>query len=256
MLPRKFKDAQVVLKNLSIEDKQKVISKCSEIPEKFGSDFFAAFLEYETDPICQWYLIRSLSNFETKKHLSVLIKILKKPDISTGKSTLHKICAYTIGSIGKEAAEDLIPLLSSNRKETQIAAIDALGEIGDAIAIPFLFEMMKKKDRDFLLWASLSLSKIGEPSIEALEKIVSFVEEIEIIIILDAFVKIGTKKTIKPIVRLLKSYPKIASNYFNSYKEDTKKIMELLSNEIKSNTNFSSEATKLINFIDVNKTIH
>ena len=256
MLPQDYKDAKRILNNLSIDDKQKVISKCSEIPEKFGSDFFACLLESETDPICQWYLIRSLSNFKTKKHISILIKILLKPDIPTGKSSLHKICAYSIGSIGKEVVADLIPLLSSNMKQTQIAVIDAFGEIGDAIAIPHLFEMMKKKDRDIILWASLSLSKIGEPAIEALVESISCVEEVEIMIILDALVKIGTKKIFKPIANLLKSYPKIVSNYFDSYKDEARNMVHLLSKEIKLKTRFTPEATEIINFLTINKTMH
>lgn len=211
-----IKAALTKLAQADIKQRQYTVAWCADRAKSFGSKFFAEILSQETDPICKWYSIRALGDLRAREYKQLLLDVLRKPDVQVGKSSLHRMCASSIGLLGAEMIPHIVDLLSEPHEATRLAAVDTLGEIGDPSAIPTLSHYLFSNEKELQLWAALSLGKIGVPSIPALVSALSSAEEQNLLIILDALVMIDTYRVIAPVAAAAKKYPDAVRFYFTS----------------------------------------
>lgn len=196
------------------KDRHAFLSNVSEKPEKVGATFFAGILSKSNDTISKWYAIKAIGDLRASDFTHLLLKVLSEADAKVGKSTLHRIGAYSIGKIGSSSIPGIIALLRSPDKETQIAAIDALGEIRSPECLDALALSLKIKDSTLVLWACLSLSKIGDASIPILEESISYIQNHDMMCVLDAFVKIGTQQTTFGVAKIAETHPELVEYFF------------------------------------------
>jgi len=174
------------------EDQRKhVVARCAETPERFGAEFFAGVVLHEHDPVSQWYALRALGDLRSSEHVDILVQALERPDIEHGESSIHRIVARSLGKIGVEALPTLMPLFDNPLSATVRAAADSLGEIGHVDGIPSLEHCLQSDNLDVVLWASLSLAKIGSPSIPALRRALSNATDSTALTLIDALAQIS-----------------------------------------------------------------
>ena len=68
---------------------------------------------------------------------------------------------HSLGEDAKPAVPALLKILDSGQPESQLRAVEALGDIGDAAAIPKLIEVLKDHPADIEINAAYALSKFG-----------------------------------------------------------------------------------------------
>ena len=203
------------LEQVEISERQRVVAAFAEKPEEFCPKFFSEIVTRRWDPACTWYAIRSIGDLRAKEYGHILLDVLRQPDISTGESSLHRICARSIGLLGHEMVRDVEILLQNSREETRIAAADALGESGHPSAISALSQCLISGERNLILWAALSLAKIGIKSIPTLSDALSKVRKEEALIILDAFMKIDSPQVIEAIAEMVETHREVLLFYFS-----------------------------------------
>ena len=196
-----------------------------------------------------WYEL----NAESYSYL--LFDILKKPDIKVGGSSLHRIAASTIGRFGKERIPLLARVLEKGNLETKVAAADALGEVGHPLAITPLKRLLKGSDLKLVLWACLSLSKIGDEAVGVLETALFDAEEWKKFIILDALLKIGTRTVIKPVARVLDSYPYLLRDLLSDNRRCFDKFMSVVREAAICHCENKQYASKIISVFEMGKWI-
>lgn len=133
-----IKAALTKLKQAGLKERQQAIARCADEPQRFGAEFFAEILRSEADPICKWYAIRALGDLRANHFGELLVDVLRQPDFEVGESSLHRICARSIGLLGSEMVPRIVSLLKELNAATRLAAADTLGEIGHPSAIPAL----------------------------------------------------------------------------------------------------------------------
>ncbi len=110
----------------------------------------------------------ALATIGDKKAIPSLMKLLKSKDNYTKIEAINALGALD----ATEAVDALLDLATSETGEPFISkkAIIALGNIGDAKAVPSLLRMMFKERRgvSFYMESSFSLFQIGEPAAKAL----------------------------------------------------------------------------------------
>lgn len=146
------------------------VGSSTDLPEKFCLEA----LRWETSPWPRWYLVRALGLLKSKPAIADLIQICNETDVDFGNTSLHLICAWSLGQ-SKETALPLVleALKSAIKPDTKKCLVDALGEIGNKNAIPALDEVFRNDDDGLKLWAALSLSKIGKPALDTLYLLLS-----------------------------------------------------------------------------------
>lgn len=195
--------------------RQHAVALCAEKPEQFGPKFFCEIITRGWDATSRWYAIRALGGLRAKQCSQVLLDVLRQPDISIGGSSLHRICARSIGLLGCEMVSDVAGLLENSDEATRVAAVDALGEIGHPSAIPALSECLLCGQRNVQLWAALSLAKIGSQSVPVLVRALARCDKEEALIVLDALTRINDPGVIDAIADALATYPNVVSFYFS-----------------------------------------
>ncbi len=147
---------------LSTSDRQKVLHSFVEENAQFGGAWAVSQLGEETDPICRWYLLKSLGYPAQPAGVPALLEAGRLPDQQVGVSSLHMIAAWALGQIGEIALESVKKELSIVQSETfRTFLVDCLGEIGAPNAIPELAAAFEDGSYQTRLWAALSLAKIG-----------------------------------------------------------------------------------------------
>jgi HEAT repeat protein len=177
------------------------VDKMTDLAE----DFCRQALNQETLPLAKWYLIRALGLLRSESAISQLVEVCLSPEVDFGNTSLHLICASSIGQIGDVALPLLLKAIESAAgKDTRKCLVDALGETRSPKAIPALYKEFKNEDYEIKLWASLSLSKIGRPALDTLYSILSESKDWrEKVYVLDAICKIkdlSSAPTIKNIL--------------------------------------------------------
>src|SRR5262249_46960911 len=156
--------------------------------------FVLLALGWETDPIARWFLIKAAGMLRINAAVPLLLQICEEPDVELEHTSLHAICAWTLGRIGELATEAVMRLLVSSSLETRRCAADALGEIGSRSAVPALISALKEDERPVQLWAGLSLAKIGAHCEPHLQRVVEESEGATRLIALDALDKIARQR--------------------------------------------------------------
>jgi hypothetical protein len=162
----------------------------TNIPEAFLIEAIAE----ERDPTAQWFLIKGIGNLKSPDGIESLLAISRAPEVEMGNTSLHSICAWSLGQIGPAAYSSVLALLSDLDPETRRTAVDALGEIGDVRAIPALCAALERDEHKVRIWAGLSLAKMGPSALPCLNRIKSDDDEVGRIIAADAIGKIGQRR--------------------------------------------------------------
>ena len=93
------------------------------------------------------------------------IGLLGSPD-----PQLRQFVAYLLGQAGdSRAIEPLIDALQDTHVGVRGAAANALGNIGDPAAIPYLLPLLRHANPQLVVWAAFALTKLGRDSFAVLE---------------------------------------------------------------------------------------
>lgn len=238
------------LDQADLEVRQHAIDWCAGKPERFGAKFFAEILLRERDPICKWYAIRALGDLRAKQYSNLLVDVLRQSDVEVGESSLHRICARSIGLFGSQMVPRIVELLDEPSAATRLAAADTLGEIGHSSAIPALFRCLTSGERNLQLWAALSLGKIGVESIPALVSALSSAAKEEVLIFLDALVMLNTPRVIDAVADTAKNHPDIVRSYFmGDCPERAEHFLKMLRNVVSSGAPEKDQAVKILSLL-------
>lgn len=201
---------------MTIAQKQGEIVAAGENPREHGTAFFMSVLESESDPLCRWHAIKAIGDLKGIEAKKSLLSVLQEPDYEFDESSLHRICAWAIGRIGRALTHDVLRALDATTcKETRIALVDALGEIGDPGGIPALSRELASPDVQVRLWAALSLAKIGEESLPSFSSALKEADAALVFIIVDALAIIGTEGTVPLLVQAFERDPQAVDKYFS-----------------------------------------
>jgi HEAT repeat protein len=168
------------------------------VPENGTTDlsenFLLQALAEEKEPMAQWFLVKGIGILRLAHAIPEILRVCKSPEKDMRHTSLHAICAWSLGRIGGAAYESVAELLNDPDPETRRCAVDSLGEIGDRRAIPALCEALECDDHKVQLWAGLSLAKIGDTALSCLERLAKAPNESVRLIAADAIEKIGRKE--------------------------------------------------------------
>lgn len=247
---KEIRTALAKLDQEGIKERQHAVALCAEEIELFDTKFFAGILLRESDPICKWYAIRALGDLRANQYAELLVDVLRQPDIEVGKSSLHLICARSIGLLGSQMVPHIVELLDEPNEATRLAAADTLGEIGHHSAIPALSCCLTSGERNLQLWASLSLGKIGTESIPEFIKALSSATKEDALIFLDALLIIGTPSIIDAVIEIMNKYPDVVQFYLTGTQpERVKYFLDMLQDIISSGGPCKDSAEKILSFL-------
>lgn len=105
-----------------------------------------------------------LADMHDASGLSILLAML-----DGGDGREHQLATYALRNIGTEAVEPLLAILADTSRTLQarVRAVEALGKIGDARAIPGLLAALKDDDRRIRMAAENAVGELKAP--EAME---------------------------------------------------------------------------------------
>lgn len=252
-----IKAVLATLKQAGLKERQHVIAWCADKPQRFGAEFFSEILRAEADSICKWYAIRALGNLRANHFSELLVDVLRQPDVEIGESSLHRICARSIGLLGSKMVPRIVSLLKESSAAIRLAAVDTLGEIGHHSAIPALSLCLTLSERDIQLWAALSLGKIGVESISALVSALSSASKKEVMIFLDALVMINTPRVIDVVADTAKKHPDVVRFYFTGDRpERAEHFLKMLQEVVSSSAPEKDKAVKILSLLKSKKDQH
>lgn len=152
---------------------------------------------HDEDPYAVWYAAKVVGVYRLEELIPDLVALLKREPKSLGdhNTDVHLISAWSLGKFNFELViQPLMKLVSSENPRTRLAAADVLGEIGDARAIDLLATLAMDADKNVVLWAALSLAKIGKPAQDLLLQLESESAELERkILFTDALGKVAAR---------------------------------------------------------------
>jgi hypothetical protein len=161
---------------------------------ELSGEFVYDALKGETAATAQWFLIKAVGILKLATGLSEVLRLCKLPEVEMRHTTLHAICAWSLGRLGTSAYEPVAELMNDPIPETRRCAADALGEIGDKRAIQRLCTALEQDDRPVKLWAGLSLAKMGDTALPCLERLAKASDALVRQVAADAIDKIGRKE--------------------------------------------------------------
>jgi dephospho-CoA kinase len=159
-----------------------------------SQNFVLQALAEEKDPALQWFLVKAIGILRLSHGIPEILRVCKSPEKDMRHTSLHAICAWSLGRIGASAFDSVIQLLKNPDPETRRCAVDSLGEIADKRAIPSLCTALERDEHHVQLWAGLSLAKMGEAALPCLERLAKAPDERVRLIASDAIGKIGRKE--------------------------------------------------------------
>lgn len=152
----------LTLTELSLRDRQRALHVLVEEKGTPGGEWSLLQLDLERDPVCRWYLLKSLGHSGLVIGIAKLLQIGSEPDVEVGVSSLHMIAAWSLGRIGNLATSQVLEQLEKATSENDLVfLVDSLGEIRDPKAIPALVKSMEVGAHRVRMWAALSLAKMG-----------------------------------------------------------------------------------------------
>jgi len=199
-------------------ERQLEVAKRAENPSFSDLDFFREIMRRKDDSICEWYAIRAIGDLRDFKADKLLLEVLTEPDVKVGESSLHLVCARSIGRLGPEMLRKVAKLLDHPREETRIAAIDSLGELRHPGGIELLYPFLSSGSEKEVLWTTLSLAKIGKESIPVLKEAIESQGESTAILCFDALLLINGSKARDAIFSIFRKFPKLVKVYFKRMK--------------------------------------
>lgn len=132
-------------------------------------NFVISALSAERDPLAKWFLVKASGLLRSVSAVPLLIRLCEEPDVDFEDTSLHAICAWSLGKIGQPALQPVLDLMRASDVETRRSAVDALGELRDIRAIDVLCRALQHDEHQVQLWAGLSLAKLGSAALSCLE---------------------------------------------------------------------------------------
>ena len=200
---------------MNIRERQDVVIAAARAPENAGAGYFLSVLESESDGICRWHAIQALGCLRATEAVRALVQILLQPDIEFDESSLHRICAWSLGQIGPVATDEILNILTDAHSDSvAIAALDALGEVRDAAAIPVIKQHLQSGNHQRAIWAALALGKIGEASLPVLQDSLDEADADQVYIVIDTLAIIGTEQTLPVLAKAVSANEAVVNQYF------------------------------------------
>ncbi len=104
-------------------------------------------------------------NNQQQPDIEGAIGLLTSPD-----PQLRQFVAYLLGQArDSRAIEPLIDALQDEHVGVRGAAANALGNIGDSAAVPYLVPLLRHANPQLVVWAAFALTKLGRDSFDVLE---------------------------------------------------------------------------------------
>ena len=103
------------------------------------------------------------------------IGLLGSPD-----PQLRQFVAYLLGQAGdSRAIEPMIDALQDEHVGVRGAAANALGNIGDPAAVPYLIPLLRHSNPQLVVWAAFALTRLGRDSFNVLENMMQ-VDDVDV----------------------------------------------------------------------------
>jgi len=237
------------LEQIDTYRRQETVALCAEKAAELGPRFFCQIISRPWDPTCRWYAIRALGDLRAREYSETLLGILHQPDVLVGESSLHRICARSIGFLGEEVIPAVARLLEDSRVQTRAAAADALGEIGNSAAIPFLARSLAGDEQPVQLWAALSLAKIGSESLPALIDTLKTASKETAVIILDALIRIEDSRVVDEIADVANRHPDVLRCFFSIPRAECTGAFVQMLRDIPEGTPLKQNADKILSIL-------
>lgn len=191
-----FPEARVLFLDQHITDR-------TELSERFLLDS----INWETVPLAQWYIVKGIGILGLQRGIPGIMNICRKPNHKFSHTTLHAICAWSLGKLGSTAYEAILSLIEDSNEETRLCGIDALGELQDLRAVEILSSIiLNEASIDQRIWAGLSISKLGADVLPDLQKLLELSQNEESkLVIIDAIIKIGGPRATEFIQNILET---------------------------------------------------
>ena len=181
----------------------------AEVEEGKGLDssFLDRLIKFEQNPIAKWYIIKAVGLSKNLNQLEFLLDVGRAVDTEIRKTSLHRIAAWSIGQLGSATLKSVIQRYEKAEHDYEKAfLIDAIGEIGDARAVPFLARAFESTGFKVRMWTALSLAKLGEASLPVLHDLLR--KEMPLasrLLLLDALDKLAHPSSGTIIAKILKN---------------------------------------------------
>ena len=206
---------------MNVAAKQSEVIDAAQAPGDSGAQYFLSILETEDDPVCKWHAMQALGQLKAREAMTVLLNIFQEPDTEFDESSLHRICAWSLGQIGEPATMGVLELLEgSHSMATICGAIDALGEIADARAVPTLARYLVSGDHQQSVWSGLALGKIGQSSLPVLLESLNGADKELVFIVVDSLAIIGTEETVPVLSKAIDANLEATKEYFKTGPQD------------------------------------
>lgn len=162
-------------------------------------------LATESNFLIRWFAVKGLGIRQSESAVAYITQICREPEQDFGHTSLHSICAWSLGKIGISALSPVMSLLSSPNTESRRCAVDALGEIGSPLAIDALCTSLREDEYSVQLWAGLSLSKLGSQSLSCLHTMLKDGGTKLRLVALDSILKISSDESVEVLRQCLRS---------------------------------------------------
>lgn len=200
---------------MNVRERQDSVIAEAESPDRKGVDYFLSLLQTEPDQICRWHAIQALGRLKDPAAIRQLVDVLAQPDTEFDESSIHRITAWSLGQIGPSATVAVLTLLKETDSKAQVlAALDAVGELHDAAAIPLVAPFLKSGNRDIVIWAALALGKIGAVSLSALASCLDQADGELVYVVVDTLAMIGTEATAPVLAKAVTIDKAAVAKYF------------------------------------------
>ena len=188
--------------------------------ESTDAQYFLQGLK-NNDEFVIWSSIKGCGLKKLKDSTHTLINFLKVPAYDFGDTDNRLISAWSLGQFGFDNLTNHINLnkIPFDNILLNQGIADTLGMTSDKRALPYLDKLLQSDDFDTLLWASLSVSKIGTDGIGLLEMHLNKSKSLnKITFIVDALIKIKSSEAINVVKSYLSS---------SKYKKELKEIFDI-----------------------------
>jgi HEAT repeat protein len=189
---------------LSLPNEKRVAHICALTNQRaLSENFFLAALPVEHNALARWHVIKALGLCKSTASIPSLLQVCKAPDVDFGNTSVHAICAWSLGQIGVASFDPVMTLFAGGDGSTRRCVLDALGEIRDTRGIEPLCFALEHDEYAVKLVCGLSLAKIGEEAVPAVERVLNRADPVTRIIALDAIAKVNSTRSLSILEKLL-----------------------------------------------------
>lgn len=219
-----------------------IVSYVDDKLEDIRAVFYAELLKNEKDDMCKWYEILALGDLKAIEYANLLINVICRPDVPLSKETsLHLIAARSLGKMGDEVIDLLVPLLERDEEYIRVAVMDTFGEIKSEKALPYIQPIFKEVYSKVVVYAGLAVAKIGIPSIGFVDSVFDVASDKNKVVLIDAIMGMDSDESYSLLRQIFNNYCELSKSVINL---NTKNISDFKCKILKIND--SNEDVKAI----------